>query len=145
MNTRLEHANIAVRDIDEMVRFLGNAFPDFKLRGSGVGFLADRRWVHFGNDEFYVALTQVSNEESQHRIQYGNTTGLNHLGFEVGDAAAVRSRLLAAGYEESTVPNSHPHRVRVYFHDREGNDWEFVEYRTDEPGLRNDYEIPDLS
>jgi hypothetical protein len=31
----------------------------------------------------------------------------------------------------------------VYFYDPEGNDWEFVEYRTDDPGKRHDYDLPD--
>ena len=54
---------------------------------------------------------------------------------------ALRKRMLAAGYEDSTVPNDHPHRRRVYFYDSEGNDWEFVEYRSDDPAERNDYEL----
>jgi hypothetical protein len=41
------------------------------------------------------------------------------------------------------VANRHPHRRRVYFADREGNDWEFVEYASDRPEERNDYEIAD--
>lgn len=52
-------------------------------------------------------------------------------------------RMKAAGYRDSTVPNDHPHRRRVYFYDPDGNDWEFVEYRTDEPAERNDYALPD--
>jgi len=31
----------------------------------------------------------------------------------------------------------------VHFRDREDNDWDFVEYNTDEPALRNDYDLPD--
>ena len=49
----------------------------------------------------------------------------------------------AAGYRASTVPNSHPYRKRVYFNDPDGNDWEFVQYFSDDPTKRNDYEIPD--
>jgi hypothetical protein len=59
----------------------------------------------------------------------------------VDDAAALRARMLNAGYEESTVPNRHPHRIRVYFLDPEGNDWEFVQYFTANPAERNDYEL----
>ena len=44
---------------------------------------------------------------------------------------------------DSTVPNAHPHRKRVYFNDREGNDWEFVQYLSDDPADRNDYTLPD--
>ncbi len=45
---------------------------------------------------------------------------------------------------ETTVPNEHPHRTRVYFNDPEGNDWEFVEYHSQDPSERNDYAIPDV-
>ena len=50
---------------------------------------------------------------------------------------------MAAGYKESTPPNTHPHRKRVYFYDPEGNDWEFVQYFSDDPAERNDYDTLD--
>ena len=34
MSVRLEHANLIVRDIDEMTRFLRTAFPEFRVRGA---------------------------------------------------------------------------------------------------------------
>ena len=55
------------------------------------------------------------------------------------------SVLSAAGFRESTYPNSHPHRKRVYFYDADGNDWEFVQYFSDKPSERNDYELPDAT
>jgi hypothetical protein len=39
--------------------------------------------------------------------------------------------------------DAHPYRKRVYFHDLEGNDWEFVQYLSDDPAKRHDYELPD--
>ena len=33
---RLEHANVSVRDIHEMIRFLQTAFPEFRVRGEGI-------------------------------------------------------------------------------------------------------------
>ena len=77
-------------------------------------------------------------------MPYSGKPGTNHLGFEVDDVEAVRERLAAAGYEDSTVPNAHPHRRRVYFHDHDGNDWEFVQYLSDDPAKRHDYALPDL-
>ena len=38
-----------------------------------------------------------------------------------------------------------PYRKRVYFTDPEGNDWEFVQYSSDDPAERNDYEHPDIT
>jgi len=37
------------------------------------------------------------------------------------------------------VPEPHPYRKRVYFSDRTGFEWEFVQYFSDEPKERNDY------
>ena len=51
--------------------------------------------------------------------------------------------LAAAGFRDSTYPNNHPHRKRVYFYDADGNDWEFVQYFTDDIAKRNDYDLPD--
>ena len=143
MNLRLEHANLAVRDVDETLRFLRTAFPDFDVRQEGTN-LQGLRWVHIGTADTYIAVNQASDEPAEAWVPYAGKPGLNHLGFEVDDAEAVRQRLAAAGYTDSTVPNDHPHRRRVYFHDAEGNDWEFVEYRSNDPAERNDYDIPDV-
>src|SRR5262245_6044411 len=140
MSVRLDHANLSVRDVDGMIRFLTTAFPDFRVRGRGPS-CAGWEWAHVGNDETYVSLLAASGDEGAAFTPYGGAPGLNHLGFEVDDAAGVRARLAAAGYRETTTPNAHPWRVRVYFEDAEGNDWEFVEYRSSDPALRNDYAL----
>jgi catechol 2,3-dioxygenase-like lactoylglutathione lyase family enzyme len=144
MQTRLDHANLVVRDLDGTIRFLQAAFPDFRVRAAGPDW-SGSRWVHVGNDVAYVALHQARREPAERFVPYTGRPGLNHLGFEVDDVAALRARLLAAGYTDSTVPNAHPHRRRVYFHDAEGNDWEFVEYRSQDPALRNDYALEDAT
>ncbi len=142
MSTRLEHANIGVRDIDEMIRFLTTAFPEFRIRGEGTN-QDGGRWIHVGTHETYVALNESSREVKRSFEPYRNLPGVNHLAYEVDDVEAVRQRLAAAGYQDSTVPNAHPHRKRVYFYDQEGNDWEFVEYLSDDPAERHDYTLPD--
>jgi hypothetical protein len=40
----------------------------------------------------------------------------------------------------SETEPAHAHRRRIDFNDREGNDWEFVQYLSDDPAKRNDYE-----
>jgi hypothetical protein len=35
MAARLEHANLTVRDVEGMIRFLQTAFPEFRVRGEG--------------------------------------------------------------------------------------------------------------
>ena len=69
--------------------------------------------------------------------------GVNHLAYEVDDVEALRNRLGTAGYEDSTVSNKHPYRKRVYFLDPDGNDWEFIQYLSDDPKKRHDYSLPD--
>ncbi len=143
MAIRLEHANLVVRDVDGMIGFLRTAFPEFHIRGEGRN-LQGGRWVHVGNDETYVALNEASREPAEAWVPYAGAPGTNHLGYEVDDVEGLRARLAAAGYTDSTFPNAHPHRRRVYFHDAEGNDWEFVEYSSNDPAERNDYALPDV-
>jgi catechol 2,3-dioxygenase-like lactoylglutathione lyase family enzyme len=140
--TRLEHANLLVRALDATVRFVQSAFPEFVVRAEGLS-PAGRRWLHLGTDTTYLALSEASVEPPIPWVPYSGVPGMNHLGYEVGDVAAVRGRLLAAGFRESTVPNAHPHRTRTYFYDPDGNDWEFIEYHSDDPAERNDYAHPD--
>lgn len=144
MTIRIEHANLAVRDVDEMIRFLTTAFPEFAVRREGKTWQG-WRWVHLGTAETYIAINEAPEEPAEAWVPYVGRPGLNHLGYEVDDAEGLRRRLTQAGYRDSTVPNDHPWRKRVYFHDAEGNDWEFVEYRSDDPAKRNDYEIPDVT
>ncbi len=142
MTVRLEHANLCVSDVEAMVQFLQTAFPEFRVRGDGTG--ADgSRWLHIGTDETYIALFEAKADAPRSRQPYAGEPGVNHLGYEVGDVDALHTRLKKGGYRESTVPNAHPHRKRVYFYDPEGNDWEFVQYYTDNPAERHDYALPD--
>jgi|SRR5579871_3328860 catechol 2,3-dioxygenase-like lactoylglutathione lyase family enzyme len=142
MALRLEHANLCVRDIDGMVRFLQTAFPEFRVRGRGVS-PQGVRWLHVGTDETYIALSESRRELAQHWVPYEGLPGVNHLAYEVDDVEALRKRMISAGYRDSTPPNSHPHRTRQYFYDPEGNDWEFVQYFSQIPAERNDYNLPD--
>ena len=142
MTTRLEHANLCVRDIDGMIRFLQTAFPEFQVRCDDIG-KEGARWVHIGTDSTYIALNTVRGEPAQPWKPYEGFPGVNHLGYVVDDADALRSRLKSAGYNESTPPNAHPFRKRIYFYDPEGNDWEFVQYLSEDPAKQNDYQLPD--
>ena len=142
MTLRLEHANLGVRDIEAMIRFLKTAFPQFEVRGEGKS-RDGTRWVHIGTDDTYIALGEARADSSRRWQRYSGETGVNHLAYEVDDAGALHARLTEAGYRESTPPNAHPHRRRVYFYDPEGNDWEFVQYFSQDPAKRNDYTLPD--
>jgi len=135
---RLEHANICVHDIDGMIKFLRTAFTEFKIRYDGIG--SDGvRWVHVGTETTYIALEQVSMQSKNKWIPYSGKPGVNHLAYEVENVDIVRENLKSAGYKDTTILNNHPHRKRIYFNDPEGNDWEFVQYYSDNNDKRNDY------
>lgn len=142
MAFRLEHANLGVRDIEAMIRFLKTAFPEFRVRGEGKS-RDGTRWVHIGTDDTYIALGEANAGSGRRWMPYAGEPGVNHLAYEVDDAESLYVRLKAAGYRESTPPNAHPHRKRVYFYDPEGCDWEFVQYFSQDPAERNDYTLPD--
>ena len=126
-----------------MIRFLMTAFPEFWIRGEGTN-RDGTRWVHVGTNDTYIALNQAKADSERHWMPYSGEPGVNHLAYEVDDVESLRVRLQEAGYRDSTVPNAHPHRTRVYFYDPDGNDWEFVQYFSLDPAERNDYELPDI-
>jgi len=126
----LEHANLMVSSIDESIRFLTAAFPEFEIRGRGI--FKGRPWLHIGTDDTYIALNESADAGSA-------SSSLNHLGYVVDDVDSLADRLSAAGYREGIIAPAHPHRKRRYFHDSDDLEWEFVEYLSDDPALRNDY------
>jgi catechol 2,3-dioxygenase-like lactoylglutathione lyase family enzyme len=135
MAARLEHANINVRDIDEAIRFITTAFPEFRVRGRGE--VEGRPWVHVGTDTSYLALNEFQ-ADAKRDPQFGEEP-LNHLGFVVDDAEQLAERLRAAGFQEGFIAPAHPYRIRKYFLDGDGNEWEFVEYLSDDPAQQNEY------
>ena len=141
MKIRMEHANLHVRYFDDAVRFLKTAFPDFYVRSESVS--DGLRCMHIGTDETYIALNETNIDRNSNSAPYDGKPGVNHLGYEVDDVDALQERLAAAGFKDSTYPNKHPHRKRIYFYDADGNDWEFVQYFSDKPSERNDYNLPD--
>ncbi len=136
----LEHANVTVERIGEAVEFLKTAFPHFKVRGNGES-TADgvtRKWLHFGTDETYVALESVSTKDEGTRRPYADV-GINHLGFVVKDVETIVKRLEQGGFEKNMEGEPHPFRKRVYFYDKSGIEYEFVEYLSNDPAERNSY------
>ena len=136
MECQLEHVNLRVKDIDETLKFITTAMPNFRARGGEHHENGNWRWVHVGTDSTYLCLNVADEEETEKK-----GPGMNHIGFIVENAEVVRERLEQAGYKEGFVPESHPHRQRIYYIDGNGVEWEFVEYYSDDPGERNDYEL----
>jgi len=132
MKGEVEHANINVRNLDDTVLFLTTALPNFKVRyrEQTAGCIP---WLHIGSDSTYLALNQLSQDIDSQDFRF------NHLGFVVDDAEEVKNRCLNAGYKEGYIDKPNPYRKRVYILDKEGMEWEFVEYLSDDPAKRNDY------
>jgi len=133
----LEHANITVPNIQSTVEFLTVAFPEFKVRGSGRTPSGEGNWLHFGNDDFYMALQDYDQLDNSGAPGY-HDNGVNHLGWVVKDLAALVQRLEQAGYGVYQSAE-HPSRDRSYFFDGNGLEWEFIQYKSDDPNIRNDY------
>jgi catechol 2,3-dioxygenase-like lactoylglutathione lyase family enzyme len=127
-----------VRNIAEAIRFLTTAFPEFRVRGRGEK--EGQPWVHVGTESSYLALNEFQDGAGGTPAKGFGAEPLNHLGFVVDDAEALAERLLAAGYREGFVAPVHRFRIRKYFLDADGNEWEFVEYLTDDPAKQNEYE-----
>lgn len=139
MESYLEHANLTVINVDEAIRFIQTAMPDWKVRAdvSSEGNNC-RRWVHLGTETTYIAIEDRGATEKSPHIPYVNP-GMNHLGFVVKDLDAVSKRLEDAGYGKGLNSPHNPHRKRIYFYDNDGNEYEFIEYQNKKISSRNDY------
>ncbi|GJM14109.1 MAG: glyoxalase [Pseudohongiella sp.] len=128
----LEHIHLSVASIAVTERFLKLALPEYSRRGGGMD-PEYGAWLHIGSESNYIALTEVK--------EIDPIEGLRHIGLVVSDLDALMNRLQAAGIEPSddSAVNGHAHRRRVYYCDDNGVHWEFVEYLTEDPSLRNDY------
>jgi len=136
MKAYLEHLNISVTNLDASLKFFQTAFPDFYERGRGSR--QGSTWVHFGDEESYVALNDRAKGQQAEGRSY-DTVGMNHAGFVVEDATALAERLKAAGYQRSYPRQEQEFRIREYFLDTDGNEYEFVEYLSEKPEERNSY------
>ena len=132
----LEHANITVNKLESAITFFKTAFPDFEIRGGGES--NGRKWIHLGNEMTYIALNE-SVEQKMNENDYSKS-GINHLGFVVEDVEIIADRLLAAGFKRDFPKQVENFRVRDYFADADGNEYEFVQYLSNEIEERNFYD-----
>ena len=130
----MEHINLSAEDINGVTNFFKTAFPNFKVRGGGDGTFG--KWLHVGTDEIYIAITQSDPTKRGERYA---SSGINHVGFVVDDVAALADRLIEAGYQRSYPRQNQQFRIRDYFLDGEGNEYEFVQYLSDKVEERNSY------
>ena len=137
MKPFLEHLNMTSTNVDETIRFLITAMPEFSIRGEGGGEKA-QRWVHVGTDDSYLCIEDRGATEKGPHQPYVHP-GMNHMGFVVSDAAALAKRMNAAGYKQGATYLDNPYRHRYYFFDHDDNEYEFIQYFSDKASERNEY------
>jgi catechol 2,3-dioxygenase-like lactoylglutathione lyase family enzyme len=111
------------------------------VRGGGEtdhGDWADR-WVHLGTDELYVALNETTLVRKVERNSR-EETGTNHVGFIVDNVEELTRKYEAAGFKCAPIDEP-PARKRLYVTDHDALTWEFVEYLSADPAVRNDYSV----
>ena len=134
---RLEHINLVGKNIENSLSFYQAAFPHWKIRaeGSGEWYGKPRRWVHFGDDYQYLAISDFG--EGDNRDLTGHSVGLAHLAFAVDHLAGIIDRLNAAGFVVHKQGSKSAFRKNIYFLDADGFEVEFTEYLSDLPTERN--------
>ena len=131
----LEHANITVSNLQESIDFFQTAFPHFKIRGGGN---ETREWIHLGDDSTYIAINQGTSGQS-HSGKDMDRLGVNHIGFVVENVNKITDRLLAKGYLRDFPKQVEKFRIRDYFIDKDGNEFEFVQYLSENIEEKNSY------
>ena len=113
----LEHVNLVVANMDATLNFYRAAFPHWRVRDEGQGewYGKPRKWVHFGDDHHYLALSDHGEGES--RSLEGHSVGLAHFAYVTDNLDAVVARLSNAGYAVAKAGATEPFRKNVYFID----------------------------
>ncbi|MBT0107047.1 VOC family protein [Vibrio alginolyticus] len=134
---QLEHINLVVKDIPEMLKFYQTAFPHWYVRDEGKGEWSGkpRNWLHFGDEYQYIAMSDHG--EGENRELSGHQVGLAHFAYVTNNVDAIIKRLTDTGYPIAQPGADEPYRKNVYFVDPAGFEIEFVEYLADDPKLRN--------
>ncbi len=133
----LEHVNLVVSDVEEMLAFYKAAFPHWAIRSEGEGewYGKPRRWLHFGDTKYYIAISD--NGVGENRNLEGHQTGLAHFAYVTDNIDTIIVRLQNAGYQIAKPGADNPFRRNVYFIDPAGFEIEFVQYLSDIPTERN--------
>lgn len=122
----LEHINLTVSDLQRSIDLYCDLLG---LHVRWQGTTSDGTpAAHVGDDRCYLALFQSSPDLADRPAVDYNAVGLNHFGFVVDDLDAVRARLTKHGLSPHLEADYEPGR-RLYFHDPDGIEVEFVEYQ----------------
>ena len=118
MPANLEHTTLTVRDIDATIGFKQTTLPEFRIGDEGHK-PGDRRRVHIGTDDGHIAHSQSTAEPAHRGTPHAGVPGVNQLAFDIDDVETPPERRGAAGNYDSTAPDRHLYRKRIYSHDRD--------------------------
>ncbi|GIS92045.1 MAG: hypothetical protein CM1200mP21_03400 [Candidatus Poseidoniales archaeon] len=116
MKPFLEHLNITSTDVDETIRFLLTAMPEFSIRGEGGGEKA-QRWVHVGTEDSYLCVEDRGATEKGPHKPVRSPWNEPHA-----DSLSVMQRRWRIACRKPVTSRvrpilDHPHRHRYYFFD----------------------------
>lgn len=132
----LEHANITVNNIEQSIHFFQTAFPHFKIRGGDEKRI---EWIHLGDNYTYLAINQAVEDLGNKFDKNYNKIGINHIGFVVENIEEIASNLLNSGYKRDYPKQIERFRIRDYFADADGNEFEFIQYLSDKIEEKNSF------
>ncbi|BCE03770.1 hypothetical protein [Marinicellulosiphila megalodicopiae] len=136
---KIEHINITVPNIVDTANLLTMIYPNLKKIGgwSGKTEKGQEEWAHYQDEECYVALEQVEWITGPQRAM-NDFHGVNHVGLICHDIKAVIKK-----FEKNKIRYSIaevvPERIRMYCFDKNGLDFEIVQYLTDDMMARYKY------
>ncbi|MGY3571698.1 VOC family protein [Vibrio paucivorans] len=140
MKSYVEHANMGVINPEKTIRFLTSALPEWSVRGGGR-YTNDAgkeiEWCHIGDESSYIALSSTGKGDAEDWT--AEFTGVKHIGIVVPNLSELEERLSQAGYEVDHRGNPHPHRKNAYYIEDHNIQFEFIEYLSTAPELKNDY------
>lgn len=122
---RIEHVNKACQNLDATLQFYQTLFPEWFVRAENRS--GGYRWVHFGNEQFYLSLYESPNAAQPVPLDTGN---IDHVGLVIQDGEKMMA-LLDANRLEYFVEDSPETNYRIYVKDPDGTFLELVEYQPD--------------
>ncbi|USD67268.1 VOC family protein [Vibrio sp. SCSIO 43136] len=137
MKAYIEHANITVEDPKHTIALLLAAAPEWRIRGQGIYEDDGIEWYHVGDQDTYITIQGGGSGQ----LQEWNVpwVGVKHIGIAVPDLSKTVESLAESGFELDHWGGSTEHRRSVYYVDKHNIQFEFVEYRSEDPKLRNQY------
>lgn len=126
MAAQLEHLNYTVSDAQGTADWLCRLFG-WHIRWRGPSKDGGTS-LHVGNENQYLALYEpAAGAGAPDDNNYTTRGGLNHLGVVVEDIDAIEAAVKAEGFTPESHADYEPGR-RFYFHDRDGIEYEIVQY-----------------